>query len=123
MGRYFVSTVNELNTGKQANETVDFEEVEESEQFKSFMQNKKKFIIPYTIFFLIFYFLLPVLTSYTTFLNTPLVGDISWVWVFAFAQFVMTWVLCTIYVKKAASFDNQADQIIKDQMHNGGESS
>ncbi|WP_245183609.1 DUF485 domain-containing protein [Lentibacillus salicampi] len=118
-----MSTVNELNTGKQANETVDFEEVEESEQFKSFMQNKKKFIIPYTIFFLIFYFLLPVLTSYTTFLNTPLVGDISWVWVFAFAQFVMTWVLCTIYVKKAASFDNQADQIIKDQMHNGGESS
>jgi len=114
-----MSTVNELNTDNQANETIDFEKVEQSDQFKSFMQKKKRFIIPYTIFFLIFYFLLPVLTSYTTFLNTPVIGDISWVWIFAFAQFVMTWVLCTIYVKKAAAFDQETDQIIEDQIHNG----
>ncbi|WP_010531400.1 DUF485 domain-containing protein [Lentibacillus jeotgali] len=111
-----MSTVNEFNTD---NQKVDFEKVEQSDQFKSFLQKKKKFIIPYTVFFLIFYFLLPVLTSYTTFLNTPAIGDISWVWLFAFAQFVMTWVLCTIYVKKAAAFDEETDQIIEDQIHNG----
>ena len=99
---------------------VDFEKVEQSQQFRSFMKNKKKFIVPYTIFFLVFYFLLPIFTSYTTFLNTPAIGDISWVWLFAFAQFIMTWVLCTIYVKKAASFDKQADRIIEEQMEDGG---
>ncbi|SFD68594.1 Uncharacterized membrane protein, DUF485 family [Lentibacillus persicus] len=114
-----MSTLNEFKTDSQANDTVDFEKIEQSEQFNSFIENKKKFVIPYTIFFLIFYFLLPVLTSYTTFLNTPIIGPISWVWIFAFAQFVMTWVLCTIYVRKAAKFDEQADQILKDQIDNG----
>lgn len=98
---------------------VDYEKVVESNQFKRFMGKKRKFIIPMTIFFLVFYFLLPIFTSYTTFLNAPFFGDISWVWIFAFAQFVMTWVLSTIYVRRAASFDEEADQIIDDQMKGG----
>ncbi|MBN6205287.1 DUF485 domain-containing protein [Ralstonia pickettii] len=105
---------------RKENTSIDFVKVEESKQFKRFMKDKKKFIVPMTIFFLIFYFLLPIFTSYTSFLNTPFFGDISWVWVFAFAQFVMTWVLCTIYVKKAAKFDEQADEIIKEQLNKGG---
>ncbi len=99
---------------------VDYVQVTESKSFKKLMHDRKKFIVPLTIFFLVFYFLLPILTSYTTFLNTPVIGDISWVWLFALAQFVMTWVLCTVYVKKAASFDKQADQIIK-EMDQGGD--
>src|SRR5690625_103372 len=84
---------------------IDYTAVEQSSQFKRFLEKKKKFIMRLTVFLLVFYFTVPVLTSYTTFLNTPLFGDISWVWIFAFAQFVMVWVLCTLYVKKAASFD------------------
>jgi uncharacterized membrane protein (DUF485 family) len=99
---------------------VDYVAVEKSSQFRGFMKNKKKFTIPFTIFFLVFYFLLPIFTSYTTFLNTSFFGDISWVWIFAFAQFVMVWVLCTIYVKKAASFDQKAEKIIEDQINKGG---
>lgn len=99
---------------------IDFVKVEESKQFKAFMSEKKKFIVPMTVFFLVFYFLLPIFTSFTTFLNTSFFGDISWVWVFAFAQFVMTWVLCTIYVKKAAKFDEKANDIVNDQLRKGG---
>ena len=69
---------------------------------------KRRFIIPMTIFFMIFYFLLPIFTSYTTFLNTPAIGDISWTWIFAFSQFIMVWVLSSIYVRKASSFDKEA---------------
>jgi uncharacterized membrane protein (DUF485 family) len=32
----------------------------------------------------------------------------------------MVWVLCTIYVKKAASFDQKAEKIIEDQINKGG---
>lgn len=110
----------EKENRQQAEKGIDYEKVVESSSFKKFMQDKKKFIIPWTIFFLVFYFLLPILTSYTTFLNTPAIGDISWVWLFAFAQFVMTWVLCIVYVKKANSFDNQADEIL-DEMQEGGD--
>lgn len=107
------------NIRKLRVEKVDYVKVVESNQFKRFLERKRKFIIPMTIFFLIFYFLLPIFTSYTTFLNAPFLGDISWVWIFAFAQFVMTWVLSTIYVKKAASFDEEADQIINEQIKGG----
>ncbi|ASK62486.1 hypothetical protein CFK37_10170 [Virgibacillus phasianinus] len=106
----------------QANEPIDYVKVEQSSTFKKLMSDRRKFIVPLTIFFLVFYFLLPILTSYTTFLNTPVIGDISWVWLFAFSQFIMTWVLCTLYVKKAASFDKQADEIIKEQLDKGGKS-
>ena len=100
--------------------TVDFEKVVASHSYKKLLQDRKKFIVPLTIFFLVFYFLLPILTSYTTFLNTPAIGDISWVWIFAVSQFVMTWVLCTIYVKKAASFDKQAEEIVE-EIEKGGQ--
>lgn len=111
---------NEYLKGSHVKERVDYVQVEQSEQFQQFMKERKRFILPYTIFFLVFYFLLPVCTSYTSFLNTPAIGDISWVWIFAFAQFVMTFVLCIIYVKKAGALDKQAEQIIHDQMQKGG---
>lgn len=95
---------------------INYEKVQSSPQFKQFLQRKRKFIIPMVIFFMIFYFLLPIFTSYTTFLNTPAIGDISWTWIFAFAQFIMVWTLSSIYVRKATSFDKEADEIIRDQL-------
>lgn len=109
-----------ISMDKKQKERIDYVKVAESQQFKGFMKEKKKFIVPLTIFFLIFYFTLPILTSYTTFLNASFFGDISWVWVFAIAQFVMTWVLCTIYVRRAAKFDEKAEAIIQEQLNKGG---
>lgn len=103
-------------------EEIDYTEVVKSNKFKKLISDRKKFIIPYTIFFLIFYFLLPIATSYTTFLNKPAIGDISWIWLFAFAQFVMTFALCIVYVKKSAAFDVQAEEIIEEQLDKGRDS-
>ncbi|GGB57130.1 DUF485 domain-containing protein [Virgibacillus dakarensis] len=112
-----------IQANEGENNAIDYVRVANSSRFKTLMQERKKFIVPLTVFFLLFYFLLPVLTSYTTFLNTPVIGDISWVWLFAFAQFIMTWVLCTVYVKKAASFDRQAEEIISEELKKGGKAS
>jgi uncharacterized membrane protein (DUF485 family) len=92
----------------------DYTEVWRSEKFKALISSKKRFIVPMTIFFFVFYFALPILTSYFTVLNKPAVGPISWAWIFAFAQFVMTWALCMIYSKKSAHFDRMVDEIKKD---------
>ncbi|MFC3041333.1 DUF485 domain-containing protein [Virgibacillus xinjiangensis] len=92
----------------------------ESQKFKELMQSRKKFIAPLSIFFLLFYFSLPILTSYTTLLNRPVVGDITLAWIYAFAQFIVTWVLCTLYVRKSASFDRQAEEIIQEELTEGG---
>lgn len=90
----------------------DYEKIAASPEFKSLIRKKNKFLLPVTIFFLLFYFSLPLLTSFSSVLNKPALGDISWVWVLALAQFIMTWTLCMVYVKKANRFDAEADQIL-----------
>ncbi len=91
----------------------NYEAIAQSPDFKALKKKKRNFIIPIAAFFLLFYISLPILTSYTTILNKPAIGDITWVWVFAFAQFIMTWALCMIYVSKANGFDKDAEAIIE----------
>ncbi|KMY53737.1 membrane protein [Bacillus sp. FJAT-27231] len=95
-------------------EKTTYEKIAESKKFKHMVKTKNKFLVPLSIFFLLFYFSLPLLTSYSTILNKPAIGSISWVWVFAFAQFIMTWSLSMIYVKKANQFDQMSDDILSD---------
>lgn len=78
--------------------------------FQELMQRKKRFIIPATVFFLVFYLGLPVLAGFTTILNAPVVGALTWAWVYALAQFIMTWTLLHLYVSRA----NKWDEIVKD---------
>lgn len=110
------------NTAKELQQTKDkinYEKIAESPKFKRLIQQKKRFLVPMTIFFLVFYFTLPILTSYTTILNQPAIGSITWTWVYALAQFIMTWALCMIYVKKAAGFDQEADEIAAEYTDQG----
>ena len=98
----------------------DYEAIAASPEFKSLVRKKNKFLFPITVFFLMFYFTLPLLTSFSTVLNKPAIGDISWVWIFALAQFVMTWTLCMVYVKKANRFDKESEEIFAVYTSNEG---
>ncbi len=89
-----------------------YTDVVQSSEFKKLLKSKKAFIIPVTIFFFLFYFSLPLMTSYTTVLNQPAFGPVTWAWVFAFAQFIMTWTLCFLYSKRANKFDEKARKIL-----------
>jgi uncharacterized membrane protein (DUF485 family) len=91
-----------------------YSEIVQSSYFKQLMEEKKRFILPMTLFFLLFYFSLPILTAYTDVLNNKAIGDISWAWIFAFAQFIMTWALCMIYTKKAKRFDELAEKVVNE---------
>lgn len=92
----------------------DFEKIEQSAGFKNLMKKKKLFLIPTTVLFLGLYLLFNVIISYTNLLDSPFVGDIPWVWVFAFGLFAMTWILVTVYMKRAARFDQMAEETLKE---------
>ncbi|MEC1259160.1 DUF485 domain-containing protein [Bacillus swezeyi] len=93
---------------------IDYSKAAASPAFQQLLKRKRAFIVPMTVFFLLFYFLLPIMTSYFTFLNQPAAGAISWAWLFAVAQFVMTWTLCILYTKKADQFDRMANDFKKE---------
>ncbi|EZP78879.1 hypothetical protein H839_03386 [Parageobacillus genomosp. 1] len=99
--------------------SIDYTQIAQSSSFQQLMRAKKNFILPLTLFFLIFYFALPILTSYSKVLNSPAIGPISWGWLFAFAQFIMTWTLCALYSKRSAKFDEMVEQI-KQEAKEGG---
>lgn len=118
------SVVNDHTSKRGSGGKVDFtpEEyvnISESVEFKELVKKKNKFIVPISILFLGLYILLPILTSFTSALDGKAFGDITWVWIYSLGLFVMTWVLCMTYVKKAASFDGDAQKII-DKAKDGG---
>jgi uncharacterized membrane protein (DUF485 family) len=109
-----------LQQSSHSQTSLDYSKIVQSSAFQHLMNEKKRFILPLSLFFLAFYFTLPILTSYSTVLNKPAIGSISWAWIFAFAQFIMTWTLCILYSKRAASFDELVEQI-KREVNKGGE--
>lgn len=88
--------------------------------FQELMQRKKRFIIPATIFFLVFYMGLPVLAGFTTVLNAQVIGALSLAWIYALAQFVMTWTLLHLYVSRANKWDDIVDRV-RDEAASAGE--
>ncbi|QPA31789.1 DUF485 domain-containing protein [Thermaerobacillus caldiproteolyticus] len=103
----------------QQHSSIDYSQIVQSPSFQRLMRTKKQFILPLSLFFLAFYFALPILTSYSKALNNPAIGSISWAWIFAFAQFIMTWTLCVLYSRRAAHFDEMVEQI-KREIKEGG---
>ncbi|AMX01027.1 hypothetical protein ATY39_06115 [Rummeliibacillus stabekisii] len=87
--------------------------ISESSEFKTLVKKKNSFIGSISILFLGLYILLPILTSFTTILDRKAFGDITWVWIYSLGLFIMTWVLCMLYVKKANVFDQDSEKIIE----------
>lgn len=87
----------------------DWEQIANSPEFQLLMKKKKRFIIISTIFFSLYYFSLPIFAGYTSFLNTPIVGAINGIYLFALSQFLMAWFLAILYVRHA----NKTDQLVK----------
>lgn len=104
---------------KKEQHDYDFEKMASSPEFRELMMAKKRFLVPLTVLFLALYFLLPILTSYSTILNKPAIGAISWTWIYSIGLFIMTWFLCMFYVKKAGQFDQKAMLIIKKYENQG----
>ncbi|WP_240663988.1 DUF485 domain-containing protein [Macrococcus sp. DPC7161] len=90
----------------------DYNKIAQSENFKSLVKSRNQFIFPLTLFFIVATLLFPILTGYTTILNTIAFWNISYAWLYAFLLFVMVWTLVTLYMRKAKSFDIASEQII-----------
>ena len=80
--------------------------VERTSAFKELIKSKRAFIIPATIFFMLFYFGLPFLAAFTTVLNVKVIGPLTLAYIYAFAQFAMTWIIMHLYVSRANKWDD-----------------
>lgn len=94
-------------------DVINYDKIDCMETFNQFVKKKNTFLFGITITFLTFYILLPVL-AFTPVLQQKAVGSITWVWVYSLALFIMTIILCTLYVKMAAKFDKAAAAVLQE---------
>jgi len=94
-------------------EAAHWARVAESAEFKRLLTAKLKFILPASVFFVVYYFTLPVLVGYAPGLMTKRIwGPVNIAYVFALSQFFMAWLVAALYVRAAARFDRMAETVI-----------
>jgi uncharacterized membrane protein (DUF485 family) len=91
-----------------------WDRVAASREFRELMAAKKIFIIPAFIFFLVYYFLLPILAGYAPqFMSTKVWGDVNLAYLFALSQFFMAWTIAGLYVRAGDNFDEISKDLIE----------
>ena len=87
----------------------------ESPPYRSLVSQKARVITVMTVFFLAYYFALPLLVAYWPDLMARRVwGSVNWAYLFAFSQFLMAWGVAYAYMRYASRFDRMAQSILAD---------
>jgi uncharacterized membrane protein (DUF485 family) len=114
------------NTGEQMS---DWDVVANNDEFKDLMAAKARFIVPATIFFILYYFALPVLVGYAPeFMKRTVIGPVNIAYLFALSQFFMAWFLAWLYMRASKRFDAMGKSVLdhlqrhKDRQNSKGDS-
>jgi uncharacterized membrane protein (DUF485 family) len=103
----------------------EWDKIAASQPFRDLMATKKIFIVPAFIFFIVYYFALPVLVGYAPqFMSIKVIGPVNIAYLFALSQFFVAWIIAGLYVKAANDFDRLSKDIVENaelvQHANGG---
>ena len=111
LGRGQAKPAHEL-TADEDSDVADWDGVAAQEEFKSLLASKRRFIVPATVFFVVYYFALPVLVGYAPeWMDTRVLG-VNLAYLFALSQFFMAWAVAALYVRAAGGWDETARRII-----------
>lgn len=114
LGRKAVKPEHE-RTADEDTDVVDWEDVASSDEFRALIKAKLKFIVPTTVFFLVYFLALPVLVGYApNLMNKRVVGSVNIAYLFALSQFFMAWIVAVLYVRAASRHDRMAKKIVDD---------
>ena len=93
---------------------TDWEAIERMPEFRALVRAKRAFLLPASVFFVLYYFALPALVGYwPELMSTRVVGRINLAYLFALSQFVMAWTLMAAYVRRARRFDRMAGDLLQ----------
>lgn len=90
-----------------------WDKIAESQEFKDLMATKRSFVVPAFIFFVVYYFALPVLVGYAPQFMATRVLDVNLAYLFALSQFFVAWLIAALYVRAANNFDRLAKDIVQ----------
>jgi uncharacterized membrane protein (DUF485 family) len=99
-------------TAEEERGNVNWDAIAADPDFKKLIATKIGFIMPMTIFFLVYYFALPILVGWCPDFMKTKVGTVNYAYLFALSQFFMAWIVAALYVRKAAGWDKAAAALL-----------
>lgn len=119
LGRSAPKPAHEL-TADEDRDPVDWGAIEATAQFRALLAARARFVVPAGVFFLVYYFALPVLVGYAPELMSVRVwGPLNLAYVFALSQFAMAWIVAALYLRAASRWDRMAAEIAARAPHGG----
>jgi uncharacterized membrane protein (DUF485 family) len=113
LGRSDAKPAHEL-TAAEDSDPVDWSRVTQMPEFRSMVRAKLRFIIPAVVFFVVYYFALPVLVGYAPgLMSRKIFGAINIAYLFALSQFFMAWIIAALYLRAASKFDKMEHRVIE----------
>src|SRR5256712_4700370 len=101
-------------TAAEDSDPVDWSRVTQMPEFRSMVKAKLRFIIPAVVFFVVYYFALPVLVGYAPgLMSKKIFGVINIAYLFALSQFFMAWIIAALYLRAASKFDQMEQTVIE----------
>ena len=89
-----------------------WDELAEEPEFRALVRSRRRFVIPATIFFIVYYLALPISVGFfPQAMSRPVAGPLTLAYCFALSQFAMAWLLLALYLQRARGFDVQAARI------------
>jgi uncharacterized membrane protein (DUF485 family) len=111
LGRHGGKPYHELTADEDV-DVADWDRVAALPDFKALLAAKRRFIVPATVFFIVYYFALPVLVGYVPRLMAAKVfGVVNVAYLFALSQFFVALLVAVLYVRAAGRFDAMAKAI------------
>jgi uncharacterized membrane protein (DUF485 family) len=100
-------------TAPEDDDVANWNAIAADPEFKQLLSAKARFIFLSTIFFIIYYFTLPVLVGwFPELMDRKVIGKVNLAYLFALSQFFMAWILAFLYVGAAAGWDRQAAALV-----------
>jgi uncharacterized membrane protein (DUF485 family) len=112
LGRGAHKPAHEL-TADEDRDVADWDRLAAAPGFKALLAGKRRFIVPATVFFVVYYFALPVLVGYAPRLMETNVLGVNVAYLFALSQFLMAWAVAALYVRAASKWDAMAERVIE----------
>ena len=88
------------------------------QKYLELIKRKKRFIALVLSVSFVFYFMLPLSLIFfpKVMTQTSFIPGVSWSWLFAFLQILMTWFMVHLYHRKAKYFDKVAEEIKRERL-------
>jgi uncharacterized membrane protein (DUF485 family) len=89
-------------TGSAHHPEIDWDAAAQSPEFQELVQKRRSFVVPVLAFVFVWYFGFIALAGYAPdFMGERLIDGLTVGYLLALSQFVMTWVLGWLYLRKA----------------------